>query len=61
MSRLYNYEHFPSFSSVDEYDDLSFFEFIEHDEEFISPSSQHSSFVNTYDCDETCAICMEVD
>ena len=61
MSRLYNYEHFPFFSSVDEYDDLSFFEFIEHDEEFISPSSPHSSFINTCDCDESCAICMEVD
>ena len=61
MSRLYNYEHFSSFSSVDKHDELSFFESIEHDGEFISPSSPHSSFINTCDCDESCAICMEVD
>ena len=41
--------------------DLGFFEYIDHDGEFISPSSPHSSFINTCDCDESCAICMEVD
>ena len=61
MSIPYNYEHLSSFSSVDKHDDLSFFESIEHDEEFISPSSQHSSFINKCACDESCAICMEVD
>ena len=61
MSRHYNCEQLSSFSSVDKHDDLSFFEFIEHDEEFISPSSPHSSFINTCDCDESCAICMEID
>ena len=60
MSRHYNCEHLSSFSSVDKHDDLSFFKSIEHDEEFISPSSPHSSFINTCDCDESCAICMEI-
>ena len=58
MSRPYNYEHLSSFTSVDKHDDLSFFESIQHDEEFISPSSP---FINTCDCDESCAICMEID
>ena len=61
MSKHYNCEQLSSFSSVDKHDDLSFFESIEHDEEFISPSSPHSSFINTCDCDESCVICMEID
>ena len=58
MSRHFNCEQLSFFSSVDKYDDLSFFESIQHDEEFISPSSP---FINTCDCDESCAICMEID
>ena len=60
MSRHYNCEQLSSFSSVDKHDDLSFFKYIEHDGEFISSSSPHSSFINTCDCDESCAICMEI-
>ena len=58
MSRHFNCEQLSFFSSVDKHDDLSFFESIQNDEEFISPSSP---FINTCDCDESCAICMEID
>ena len=61
MSRHFNCEQLSFFSSVDNHDDLSFFESIQNDEEFISPSFPHSSLTNTCDCDESCAICMEID
>ena len=60
MSRHYNCEHLSSFSSVDKHDDFSFLESIEHDKEFIFPSPPHSSFINTCDCDESCATCMQI-
>ena len=61
VKNVENCEQLPSFSSFDKHDDLSLFESIEHDEEFISPSFPHSSLTNTCDCDESCAICMEID
>ena len=61
VKNVENCEQLPSFSSFDKHDDLSLFESIEHDEEFISPSFPHSSLTNTCDCDESCAICMESD
>ena len=61
VKNVENCEQLHSLSSVDKHDDFSFFESIEHDEEFISSSSQHSSFNNKCACDESCAICMEVD